>query len=223
MQEHGARNAGEIDGQEDNREPGGKVLSDWPFSSLKRNHYQAIYCDPPWRYEVWAEGSQNTRLASSKYHVMRSKDIASLPVSELAAKDCVLFMWITWPQALDAFDIIKAWGFTYKTCAFSWIKGDAKQLEFFQDDVAPFVGMGYWTRANSEACLLATRGNPKRLNADVRQAIVEPRREHSRKPNCVYERIERLVSGPFVELFARNTRPNWDSWGNETHKFGAVA
>jgi N6-adenosine-specific RNA methylase IME4 len=83
--------------------------------------------------------------------------------------------------------------------------------------------MGYWTRANSEVCLLATRGKPKRLNADVRQGIIEPRREHSRKPDCVYERIERLVAGPYVELFARTTRKGWSSWGNQVGKFAEVA
>ena len=81
------------------------------------------------------------------------------------------------------------------------------------------VGLGYWTRANSEVCLLATKGKPKRLNADVRQAILEPRREHSRKPDCTYQRIERLVAGPYLELFARTQRPGWTAWGNEVGKF----
>jgi N6-adenosine-specific RNA methylase IME4 len=85
------------------------------------------------------------------------------------------------------------------------------------------MGSGYWTRANSEVCLLATRGNPKRLDAGVRQAIVEPRRQHSRKPDCVHDRIERLVAGPYLELFARQRRPNWDCWGNQTDKFREVA
>jgi N6-adenosine-specific RNA methylase IME4 len=93
----------------------------------------------------------------------------------------------------------------------------------FRDDADALVGMGYWTRANSEVCLLATRGKPKRQHADVRQGIIEPRREHSRKPDCVYDRIERLVPGPYIELFARNTRPGWLSWGNETQRFGVVA
>jgi N6-adenosine-specific RNA methylase IME4 len=79
--------------------------------------------------------------------------------------------------------------------------------------------MGYWTRANTEPCLLATRGRPKRLNADVRQAIIEPRREHSRKPDGIHKRIERLVAGPYLELFARQQRPGWDVWGNEVDKF----
>lgn len=92
----------------------------------------------------------------------------------------------------------------------------------FRDDADVQVGMGYWTRANSEVCLLATRGKPKRLNADVRQGIIEPRREHSRKPDCIYDRIERLVSGPYCELFARNSpRDGWDKWGNQIGKFQA--
>jgi N6-adenosine-specific RNA methylase IME4 len=84
------------------------------------------------------------------------------------------------------------------------------------------MGMGYWTRANTEPCLLATRGKPKRLNADVRQAIIEPGREHSRKPDCVHERIERLVAGPYLELFARQERRGWTVWGNDTRRFNVA-
>lgn len=191
------------------------------FDDLPRQHYGAIYADPPWHYEVWAEGS--ARNASSKYKTMPHVAIAAMPVDELAATDCVLFMWVTWPRLIEAFDVIKGWGFAYKTCGFSWIKADGRQVELFRDDTDPFVGMGYWTRANSEVCLLATRGKPKRLNADVRQAIIEPRRQHSRKPDCVYGRIERLVAGPYLELFARTTRQNWTSWGNQTDRFAEVA
>ncbi len=192
-----------------------------PFEGLRRNHYGAIYSDPPWHYAVWAEDSQSSRLASAKYQVMSTADIAALPVAELAAPDCALFMWITWPQLFDSKDVLDGWGFTYKTCAFSWTKAHAGQIEMFDDGLPAQVGMGYWTRANSEVCLLAIRGKPKRLNADVRQGIIEPRREHSRKPDCIPGRIERLVAGPFLELFARTTRPGWDSWGNQTDKFMA--
>jgi N6-adenosine-specific RNA methylase IME4 len=120
-------------------------------------------------------------------------------------------------------ELIRAWGFEYKTCAFSWMKAHAGQIEMFRDDFDALMGMGYWTRANNEVCLLATRGKPKRLNADVRQGIIAPRREHSRKPDGIHERIERLVAGPYVELFARATRPGWDAWGNEVGKFDSEA
>lgn len=196
-------------------------MSDWPFGDLPRNHFGAIYADPPWHYEVWKEGS--SRTASSKYPVMATSDIGALPVAELAAPDCALFVWITWPKLRDAFELLDLWGFTYKTCAFSWIKADASQVEMFRDDVDPFVGMGYWTRANSEVCLLATRGKPKRLNMDVRQGIIEPRREHSRKPDCIPARIERLVAGPYLEMFARTTRQGWSAFGNQTDKFKAAS
>jgi N6-adenosine-specific RNA methylase IME4 len=120
----------------------------------------------------------------------------------------------------DAFMVMDAWGFVYKTCAFAWFKGNA--LPLFPDDMRDQMGCGYWTRANSEVCLLGTRGRPKRVNADVRQAILEPRREHSRKPDCIYERIERLVEGPYLELFARSRRRGWDAFGYEVGKFGGV-
>lgn len=188
-----------------------------PFASLPRHHFGAILADPPWHFDVWAEGS--ARNASSKYLTMSASDIALMPVSSLAADDCVLFMWMVWPRLHEAVEIIKSWGFTYKTCAFNWVKANASQIDMFRDDADPFVGMGYWTRANSEACLLATRGKQKRLNADVRQGLIAQRREYSRKPDCIHERIERLVAGPYLELFARQSRPGWTCWGNEVGKF----
>ncbi len=194
------------------------IIADGPFAGLPRSHYGAILADPPWHFEVWAEGSG--RNASSKYNTMRAAEIAQMPVTDLAAPDCVLFMWICWPKLFDAMRVLEGWGFTYKTCAFSWMKADPYRL--FADEATPFAGMGYWTRANTEPCLLATRGKPKRLNADVRQGIIAPRREHSRKPDGVHERIERLVAGPYLELFARQRRPNWTVWGNETDKFQSV-
>jgi N6-adenosine-specific RNA methylase IME4 len=184
---------------------------------LPRKHFGAILADPPWHYEVWAEGS--SRTASSKYNVMDTASIAAMPVKDLAADDCVLFMWVTWPKLFESVEVIREWGFTYKTCGFAWIKAHAGQVEMFRDDTDAQVGMGYWTRANSEVCLLATRGKPKRLNADVRQAIIAPRREHSRKPDGIHERIERLVAGPYLELFARQKREGWTAWGNQTDKF----
>lgn len=198
------------------------------FGNLPRNHFAAIYADPPWAFKAWAKDKMlkdgtSPRAVERHYPVHETSVIADLPIGELAAHDSCLFMWFSWPMLPDAMALIEAWGFTYKTCAFCWVKGDARQVEFFNGETKADMTLGYWTRANSEACLLATRGKPKRLDAGVRQGIIEPRREHSRKPDCVYSRIERLVAGPYLELFARSTRPGWSSWGNQVGKFGTVA
>lgn len=191
--------------------------------------YNIIYCDPPWRFEVWSgETAVKARLNSSgtnvsaghHYDTMSADELSQIPVADWCADDAVLFMWICWPVLSQSLQLIEAWGFTYKTCAFSWMKAHARQIEMFRDDMDASMGMGYWTRANSEVCLLATRGKPKRLNADVRQGVIEPRREHSRKPDCIPDRIVRLCGDlPRLEMFARTQRPGWDAWGNETTKF----
>jgi len=187
--------------------------------------YGAIYADPPWRFEGWRpshvlrpRGSD----AQAHYPTMPTDEICALPVAPWAADDSVLFLWITWPQLPDAMRVIEAWGFKYKTCAFCWIKADDRQADLLGAPPKARMGLGYWTRSNSEVCLLATRGKPKRLNADVRQVILEPLREHSRKPDDIRQRIERLVAGPYMEMFARTTTPGWDVWGNETTKFAAA-
>lgn len=201
------------------------------MDGLPRNHFGAILADPPWRFEVWSgetavkkrnntpERHGTNVNASVHYQTMAADELRALPIQDLAANDCALFMWATWPTLLDAIELIEAWGFKYKTCAFDWMKAHTGQIEMFRADGDPLMGMGYWTRANSEPCLLATRGKPKRLAADVRQGIIEPRREHSRKPDCVHDRIQRLVSGPYLELFARQSRPGWTTWGNQATKF----
>lgn len=201
------------------------------FDGLITKGYGAILADPPWRYEVWSgetavkrRNSPGTNVgAAVHYETMSAEELALLPVASLAAEDCVLFLWVTWPTLVQALKLIETWGFTYKTCGFDWMKANASQVEMFDDSMEGQMGMGYWTRANSEPCLLATRGKPKRLHADVRQAIIAPRREHSRKPDGVHKRIERLVAGPYVELFSRQKRLGWDVWGNQTDKFGAAA
>lgn len=197
-----------------------------PFETLKKNHYGVILADPPWPFATWShiglagDSSQENRGQRSRaapYKTMAHDNINLLPVSELAAKDCVLFLWVVQTQLPHAVTLIEQWGFEFKTCAFAWFKGEG--LPLFPDDVRVPIGCGYWTRAQFEQCWLATRGSPKRLNADVRQAILESRREHSRKPDCTHQRIERLVAGPYCELFARQKRKGWDVWGNQTDKF----
>jgi N6-adenosine-specific RNA methylase IME4 len=185
-----------------------------PFPNIPRGHFGAILADPPWQFKTWSENGEGR---SPEYDTTDVKHLVRFPVEDLAAKNCVLFCWATWPHLKSALWLISAWGFTYKTCAFSWMKADPYRL--FADDATPFAGMGYWTRANTEPCLLATRGKPKRLNADVRQGIIAPRREHSRKPDSIHDRIERLVPGPYLELFARQSRLGWTSFGNQTDKF----
>ena len=180
--------------------------------------YGAILADPPWRYQVWNRDTGLGRSAESHYSTMNWLDIAAIPVSDLALPDCCLFMWATGPLLPQALGLGAAWGFTYKSFGFDWTKTRAKAHTRFVtlDDTANWhFGMGYWTRANTEICLLFTKGHPKRLDAGVRELIVAPVREHSRKPDEVYGRIERLVAGPYVELFARHRREGWDAWGNE--------
>ena len=128
---------------------------------------------------------------------------------ELAAKDCALFLWITFPCLCEALEVLTAWGFSYKTVAFVWVKQNRRN-----DDL--FTGMGYWTRANAEICILATKGHPKRVDAGVRQVILSHIEEHSKKPDEARERIVRLMGDiPRVELFARQSPEGWDVWGNE--------
>ena len=170
--------------------------------------YGAILADPPWHWKARSPKGEG-RSAKNHYSVMSADDLKAMTIP--AADDCVLFMWAIDPMLPQAFDLIKAWGFQYKTVGFTWAKINVSGKD-------P-IGGGYWTRANPEMCLLATRGQPKRLNADVRQLLMAPRREHSRKPDEIYGRIEALVDGPYLEMFARQTRAGWDAWGNEVGKF----
>jgi N6-adenosine-specific RNA methylase IME4 len=175
---------------------------------VAQRKYGVIYADPPWSFEVWS-GEGKDRAAENHYPTMRQSDIEALPVADLAADDCALFLWAVMPQLPEALAVIKAWGFEFKTCAFVWVK-QTKDEERFA------TGMGYWTRANAEICLLATKGSPARLNADVHQVVMTPRMEHSKKPDEVAARIERLIPGPYLEMFARRPRDGWDVWGNQS-------
>lgn len=191
-----------------------------PFEGLPRNYFGAILADPPWPFATWSHKGLG-RSGEAHYCTMSHRDLECMRVDHLAAPDCVLFIWIVQTQIDRALELIAAWGFALKSCAFAWMKGDGHQL--FPDDPPMQMGMGKWTRSEFEQCWLATRGKPKRLDAGVRQILVEKRREHSRKPDGIHERIERLVAGPYLELFARQSRPGWTTWGNERTKFDHVA
>lgn len=188
------------------------------FDDLPRNHFCAILADPPWRFRTYSERGEK-RSANRHYNVMSIEDIYALPVAELAASNSVLFLWGVWPHLKDVLTVIERWGFDFKTCAFDWMKADVSTLDMFQAPKDADMKMGYWTRSNSEFCLLATRGKPKRISADVRQGIIEPAREHSRKPDCIQSRIERLVKGPYLEIFARQRINGWTCVGKEIDRF----
>ncbi|MDD6619416.1 MAG: MT-A70 family methyltransferase [Clostridiales bacterium] len=170
--------------------------------------YNIIYADPPWQYRVWnKEGTGRT--AQSHYSTMGIDDLASLPVSNLAAHDCTLFLWVTFPLLFESQRLLQAWGFHYKTVAFVWVKLNRKSDSLFW-------GMGHWTRANAEFCLLATKGRPQRKSAAVHQVILSHVEEHSKKPAETRERIIQLMGDlPRIELFSRESVPGWDVWGNE--------
>lgn len=174
--------------------------------SIKK--YNIIYADPPWEYRTYSKKGKG-RSAESHYPTMSIEQIKALPVSELAAPDCALFMWITFPCLYEALEVIEAWGFSYKTVAFVWVKQNRKADSLFW-------GMGYWTRANAELCIMATKGHPKRESSSVHQIIMSHVEEHSKKPDEARSRIVQLVGDlPRIELFARQSPEGWDVWGNE--------
>ncbi len=180
-------------------------------ASPQPGHYRLIYADPPWTFATYSRKGKG-RNAEAYYDCMSLGDIKALPVADWAADDCVLLLWTTDPLLPTAFDVIRTWGFTYKTVGFYWAKLNKRAAGPVYTDASFFAGLGFWTRANPELCLLATRGHPKRRRADVRKLIVSPRREHSRKPEEAYERIEALCEGPYLEMFARSSRLGWDTW-----------
>lgn len=170
--------------------------------------YKVIYADPPWAYRAWSEKGKG-RSAESHYSTMSLADIKALPVGELADKDCALFLWITFPLLREAWDVVESWGFTYKSVAFVWVKQNKKTPSLFW-------GMGYWTRANAELCIIATKGSPKRQSRAVHQVILSPIEQHSKKPDETRDRIVALMGDvPRIELFARQKTEGWDVWGNE--------
>lgn len=185
--------------------------------------FGSIGSDPQWKFLARSAAGEG-RSANIHYKTEEVDKIKDLPVNQLLADDGAFYMWmVDWcPQ--DAFDLLAHWGLRHVTTAFTWIKtnGDDAGLDIW-DDSTWHMGQGYWTRANPEQCLLATKGNPKRLHADVRQLIIAPVMEHSRKPDEWLDRIERLTTGDYLELQARRTRPGWVSWGDELEFTGVAA
>lgn len=171
--------------------------------------YNIIYADPPWKFQAYSQKGSLQKSADCHYSCMQLEDIQNLPVSEIAASDCVLFLWVTFPLLQEGLDTLRQWGFLYKTCAFNWVKRNKRAESWF-------MGLGYWTRSCSEICLLGTKGKPKRISKSVPQICDARIMEHSRKPDEIRERIVELCGDlPRIELFARRQYEGWDCLGNE--------
>lgn len=194
------------------------TLQNWPTGQ-----HSVILADPPWTFATRSNKGKG-RSPEQHYSCMTLEEIKDMPVAGICEKDSVLLMWATDPLFNVAFDVITAWGFTFKTIGYHWVK--------LNKDGTPFTGMGYYTRANPELCLLATRGQPKRKGKDVPRLILTEedwpeeeriikagRREHSRKPDETYDRTERLLYGSYCELFGRQKRDGWTVWGDQADKF----
>lgn len=180
------------------------------MENKKTDKYSIILADPPWSYKCWNKKDQG-RTANSHYNVMTTEDIKALPVSEIATDNAVLFVWITFPPLIQALEVIQSWGFTYKTNAFTWVKRNKKRTDTWS------WGMGHYTRANAELCLVATKGKKlQRLSRSVHSVIDTPIEGHSKKPDIVRDRIVELFGDlPRIELFARQKTEGWDCLGNE--------
>lgn len=175
---------------------------------LPKGKFKLILADPPWKFVTFnGKKSVPSRTDEDPYSTMTFDELAAMPVADVADKDCVLIMWVIDSHLKQGIALGEAWGFTFKTRGFTWDKER--------------MGMGYWTRKQTEICLLFTRGKPPRKGAGVRDLIRAPRREHSRKPDEQFEAIETLTFGPYLELFGRQSRPGWTVWGNQATKFDA--
>lgn len=168
--------------------------------------FEVIYCDAPWHYDIYIKAN---RSIINHYELMSSDDIYNLDVASISADDCILFMWVTFPKLLEGIKAIESWGFTYKTNGFTWVKKNKIKDSWFW-------GLGFWTRANAEVCLIATKGKPKRVSKAVHSIIDTPIEKHSKKPDIVRDKIVELVGDlPRVELFAREKQQGWVCLGNE--------
>ena len=175
---------------------------------LPNKKYNIIYADPPWEYKESGSGS---RVVNSHYPTMKIEDIKNLPIQDISHDKSILFMWVTFPRLEQGLDVIKSWGFNYYGLGFDWIKTSKnKKLSW---------GMGYYTRQNTEVCLIGVKKKPYRFKPLVRNelsAVVHQRLAHSEKPNIFREKIVNVIGDvPRIELFARQKTEGWDVWGNE--------
>lgn len=185
--------------------------------------YGVIYADPPWTYRTYTDTpNPSSRSARRHYPTMSLADIKALPVRKVAARDCHLFLWTTWPHLVQALEVMSAWGFKYSSNAFTWVKlrRQAADVMFMTRADFPML-LGRTTRKNTELCLLGRRGSPRRLAGDIPELVISPLRQHSRKPDEIRDLIQRYAEGPYLEMFSRSSAPGWDPWGLEVGKFDA--
>lgn len=190
-----------------------------PFPT-HQDGFRVLLSDPPWAFSSNSKAKPG-RNAMRHYDTMTVEEIAAMPVKELMAANAVLFLWITGPHFVAGahFKVMKAWGFKPSGIGFTWIKLNKNAASLFMLKSDLFMGGGFTTRKNAEFCLIGKRGKSVRVGKSVHEVIISPRREHSRKPDETYERIEEYSPGPYIELFARNRRPGWLSWGNQLDRF----
>ena len=183
--------------------------------------YNIIYCDPPWRFTgLGSKGIRSGKMRKDKpelhrtirieekYPTMSIDELKNLSVESIADDNCVLFLWTTDGHLPYALEVMKSWGFDYATIAFVWNKKEksGKQVCYY----------GYWTMKGTEICLLGRRGKVKPIKHNIRQLVEAERREHSRKPDEVRNKIVELMGDlPRIELFSRHKTKGWDVWGNE--------
>lgn len=185
-------------------------LANWPFNSLDPHSYGLIMADPPWDFSLFSAKGGN-KSAQKHYRCLPLEEIMAFPVLDLAAPDCMLWMWATAPMLEQQYATVRAWGFTPKT-EMIWRKVTATGKQTF--------GPGYILRGSHEPIILATRGHPNFVAKNIRSCFDGVRREHSRKPVEGYELAERMLpKARKVELFSRTNRPGWESWGDEVGKF----
>lgn len=196
------------------------------IDDVPSGRYSVIYADPPWRYTYWREGGGKGRAAANHYTVRDAPEIAAMGVGRIAAKDCWLWIWVTWPLLFESEQVINGWGFKYSTCGINWRK--------VNEDGSPYTGMGYSVRSSSEICLLARRGSPRihsrRVNqcldeyafddGDALVTIKEPIGRHSEKPKSAYRNIVEICGDvPRIELFCRGLPADgWDAMGDEVDR-----
>ena len=177
-----------------------------PFPKKK---YKIIYADPPWSFDNWGY-EDSPKGAEKHYRTMNDNDIKKIPIDNISEENSVLFLWGVSPRLPSAFEVMKAWGFDYKTIAFVWVKKNKTTSGYA-------FGTGYYTRANCEYCLLGIKGKPlPKLDLSIRQVCDKPRLNHSQKPDEFYAFVEAYAPAPrYAELFQRTSRSGWDGHGDE--------